>query len=93
MIAYSESKNLLFLIEAVHSSGEITELRMRKLRGKLSECTASLAFVSAFATRKDFRKFSANLAWESEAWIAENPDHMIHFNGWKYLELQNKANQ
>ncbi len=93
VIAYSESKNLLFLIEAVHSSGEITELRMRKLRGKLSECTASLAFVSAFATRKDFRKFSANLAWESEAWIAENPDHMIHFNGWKYLELQNKANQ
>ena len=93
VIAYSESKNLLFLIEAVHSSGEITELRMRKLRGKLSECTASLAFVSAFATRKDFRKFSANLAWESEAWIAENPDHMIHFNGWKYLELQTKANQ
>ncbi len=93
VIAYSEAKNLLFLIEAVHSFGEMTELRMRKLKGKLSKCTASLVFVSAFATRKDFRKFSATLAWESEAWIADNPDHMIHFNGWKYLELQTKADQ
>lgn len=91
VIAYSESKNLLFLIEAVHSSGEMTELRVRKLKGKLSECKASLVFVSAFATRKDFRKFSTTLAWESEAWIAENPDHMIHFNGWKFLELQAKS--
>lgn len=91
VIAYSESKNLLFLIEAVHSSGEMTELRMRKLKRKLSKCKASLVFVSAFAKRKDFRKFSATLAWESEAWIAENPDHMIHFNGWKFLELQTGA--
>ena len=93
VIAYSETKNLLFLIEAVHSSGEMTELRMRKLKGKLSKCKASLVFVSAFATRRDFRKFSADLAWESEAWIAESPDHMIHFNGWKFLELQAKAEQ
>lgn len=91
VIAYSESKNLLFLIEAVHSSGEMTELRMRKLKGKLSKCRANLVFVSAFATRKDFRKFSATLAWESEAWIAESPDHMIHFNGWKFLELQTEG--
>ncbi len=88
VIAYSKSRNLLFLIEAVYSSGEMTELRMRRLKEKLVKCSASLVFASAFATRKDFRKFSANLAWESEAWIAESPDHMIHFNGWKYLELQ-----
>lgn len=88
VIAYSEAKNLLFLIEAVHSSGEMTELRVRKLKDKLSKCKASLVFVSAFATRTDFRRFSASLAWESEAWIAESPDHMVHFNGWKFLELQ-----
>jgi len=22
-----------------------------------------------------------NVAWETEAWVAENPDHMVHFNG------------
>lgn len=89
VIAYSESKNLLFLIEAVHSSGEMGEIRVRKLREKLVACKASLVFVSAFATRDSFRKFSAKLAWESEAWIAESPDHMIHFNGWKFLSIHN----
>lgn len=87
VIAYSESRNLLFLIEAVHSSGEMGELRVRKLREKLAKCTASLVFVSAFATRASFRRFSADIAWESEAWIAESPDHMIHFNGWKFLSI------
>lgn len=91
VIAYSAKKNMLFLIEAVHSSGEMSELRVRKLKGKLSKCKATIVFVSAFATRKVFRKFSANLAWESEAWISDTPDHMIHFNGWKFLELQNRS--
>lgn len=87
VIAFSKSKNLLFLVEAVHSFGEMGELRVRKLREKLAKCTASLVFVSAFANRESFRKFSAKLAWESEAWIAESPDHMIHFNGWKFLAM------
>lgn len=90
VIAYSADKNLLFLIEAVHSSGEMTELRVRKLKGKLATCKPSVVFVSAFASRTAFRKFSANLAWESEAWIADNPDHMIHFNGWKFLEIHGR---
>jgi hypothetical protein len=25
------------------------------------------------------------IAWESEVWIAEDPDHMIHFNGERFL--------
>ncbi|WP_337165992.1 BsuBI/PstI family type II restriction endonuclease [Vibrio fluvialis] len=23
--------------------------------------------------------------WETEVWIADNPDHMIHFNGDRFL--------
>ena len=90
VVAYSVKKKLLFLIEAVHSSGEMDEIRVRKLRAKLTSSTANTVFVSAFATRADFRKFAANLAWESEAWIAESPDHMIHFNGWKFLSVHNQ---
>lgn len=29
----------------------------------------------------NFAKISADIAWETEVWIADNPDHMIHFNG------------
>jgi len=29
--------------------------------------------------------FASEIAWESEVWIAEDPDHMIHFNGKRFL--------
>ena len=25
------------------------------------------------------------IAWETEVWIADNPDHMVHFNGDKFI--------
>ncbi|MFS2517149.1 MULTISPECIES: BsuBI/PstI family type II restriction endonuclease [Parabacteroides] len=27
----------------------------------------------------------ADIAWETEVWIAENPGHMIHFNGDRFI--------
>lgn len=27
----------------------------------------------------------SQIGWESEAWIAEDPDHMVHFNGERFL--------
>jgi adenine-specific DNA-methyltransferase len=41
--------------------------------------------VTAFPDRVTFRKFAKDIAWETEVWIADNPDHMIHFNGDKFL--------
>ena len=87
VVAYSESKNLLLLIEAVHSYGQMSEARVRKLRNKLTSCNATIVFVSAFENKKIFRRFSSDIAWDTEAWIAEDPDHMVHFNGYKYLEV------
>ena len=52
-----------------------------KIKEKLKECTAEVVIVSAFEDKKKFRKFSDDIAWESEVWIAEDPDHMVHFNG------------
>ena len=75
------------MIEAVHSIGQMGEIRVKKLKDKLQECTAQLIFVSAFENKKIFRKFSEDIAWESEVWLADNPDHMIHFNGYKFLEI------
>ncbi len=30
-------------------------------------------------------KYLNDLAWETEVWIAEAPNHLIHFNGDKLL--------
>ncbi len=26
-----------------------------------------------------------DIAWETEVWTADSPDHLIHFNGEKFL--------
>ena len=85
IVAYSEQKNWLFLIEAVHSSGPISPIRLLELKRLAKGCTAELVFVTAFLTRETFRKFAPDIAWETEVWIADAPDHMVHFDGEKFL--------
>ena len=54
-------------------------------RRRLAEAIKGLVFVTAFETRRAMQAFASQIAWESEVWIAEDPDHMIHFNGERFL--------
>jgi type II restriction enzyme len=63
----------------------MSEIRLHELKKLLKNCNADLIFVTAFLKREDFRKWSVDIAWETEVWIADNPDHLIHFNGSKFL--------
>jgi len=85
VIAYSRTKNWLYLIEAVHSSGPISEIRLLQLQKLTKNCKAEIVFVSTFLTKPKFRRFMAEIAWETEVWIADNPDHLVHFNGDKFF--------
>ena len=44
-----------------------------------------LVFVSAFPDFAEFRRHMKDIAWETEVWIAEIPDHLIHYNGDRFL--------
>jgi hypothetical protein len=85
VIAYSKKKNWLYLIEAVHSSGPISEIRLLQLKQLSENCTADIVYITAFLNKQKFRQFITEIAWETEVWIAENPDHVVHFNGEKFL--------
>lgn len=85
VVAYNKSKNWLFMIEAVHSSGPISATRLLELEKLTASCKADRIYVTAFLDKTTFRKFVADIAWETEVWIADNPDHLIHFNGDKFL--------
>ena len=85
IIAFSRKNNWLYLIEAVHSSGPMSEMRVLELKKLLKDCKSELIFVTGFLTRTDFKKWMLEIAWETEVWIAENPDHLVHFNGHKFL--------
>ena len=50
-----------------------------------SNVTAGKIYVIAFLDFATFKKFSEQLAWETEVWIADILEHMIHLNGDKFL--------
>ena len=85
IVIYDEKRNWLFLIEAVTSHGPVSSKRWEELEEAFEGCQAGRVYVTAFATLSDFRKYSADIAWETEVWIAEKQSHMIHFNGDRFL--------
>jgi DNA (cytosine-5)-methyltransferase 1 len=85
ILAYSKAKNWLYLIECVHSSGPISQLRLVELLKLTKKCRAEVVFVTAFLNRDTFRKFAPDIAWETEVWIADAPDHVVHFDGDKFF--------
>ncbi|MDM8558230.1 BsuBI/PstI family type II restriction endonuclease [Candidatus Parabeggiatoa sp. HSG14] len=85
IITYNAAKNWLYLIEAVHSSGTINEVRLLELKELTKNCPADVIYVTTFLNKKEFKKWIVEIAWETEVWIADNPDHLIHFDGHKFL--------
>lgn len=85
VVVYDEKRKWLFLIEAVTSHGPVSPKRWFELEEAFKNCTVGLVYVTAFPDRPEFRKNAADIAWETEVWIADNPDHMIHFNGDRFL--------
>lgn len=85
VIVHFVEKNWLLLIEAVTSAGPVDGKRRKELKELLAGSKSGLVFVTAFETRRVMQSFLSQIAWESEVWIAEDPAHMIHFNGEKFL--------
>ncbi len=46
---------------------------------------SGLVFVSCFPSRAQMRKYLADIVWETEVWCADNPTHLIHLNGERFL--------
>ena len=89
IVAYSPKRHWLYLIEAVHSSGPVSPIRHLELSRLTARCKADIVYVTAFLNREAFRKFAADISWETEVWIADAPDHLIHFNGDSFMGPHN----
>jgi len=85
VIVHTPEKNWLILIEAVTSHGPIGLKRHNELKELFKGTKAGLVFVTAFLTRQAMTRYLAEIAWETEVWIAETPSHIIHFNGERFL--------
>ena len=85
VVLYSEERNWIYFIESVTSVGPMDPKRIIEINEMTTDVSAGKIFVTAFLDFKTFKKFSETLAWETEVWIADMPDHMIHLNGDKFL--------
>lgn len=85
VVVHHAEKGWLVLIEAVTSHGPVDPKRRSELKALFKGSRAGLVFVTAFLTRKALMKYLDEIAWETEVWVAESPDHLIHFNGERFL--------
>lgn len=88
VVLYSEKKNWIYFIEAVTSVGPISKKRISEIESMTEKCIAGPVYVTAFldmTSKNGFKKFIDKIAWETEVWVANNPDHLIHLNGDRFF--------
>ena len=85
VVLYRPDKNWLYFIEAFTSRGPMDPKRILEIAEMTKNVKAGKIYVTAFLDFKTYKSHSQELAWESEVWIAEMPEHMIHLNGDKFL--------
>ena len=85
VVLYREDKNWIYFIESITSVGPMDPKRIVEIEAMTKDVTAGKIYISAFLDFSTFKKFSDKLAWETEVWIADMPEHMIHLNGDKFF--------
>jgi hypothetical protein len=85
LVVYLQDRNWLVLMEAASSHGPVDGKRHGELARLFADSTAGLVYVSCFPSRNEMRKFLVDIAWETDVWCSDNADHLIHFNGERFL--------
>jgi hypothetical protein len=85
VVLYVEEKNWVYFIEAVTSVGPMSAERVYKLKKSCENSISGLIFVTAFQSMRKYKEKIMEIAWDTEVWVAEVPDHMIHLNGDRFL--------
>lgn len=85
VVLYCEDKNWIYFVEAVTSVGPMNPKRIKEILDMTKNVKSGKIFVTAFLDFKTYKKFSESLAWETEVWISDMPNHMIHLNGDRFM--------
>ncbi len=85
VLVHHVERGWLVIIEAVTSHGPVDPKRHQELKTLFADSTEGLVFVTAFLSRQAMLGYLSEIAWETEVWVAEDPSHLIHFNGERFL--------
>jgi hypothetical protein len=85
VVLWLSDKRWLVLVESVTSHGPVDSKRRIELAELFASAKGDKVYISAFPDKRTFARFAPDVAWETETWVADNPTHMVHFNGDKFL--------
>lgn len=85
IVISDEKRGWLFLIEVVTSHGPVSAKRVVELEEFTKDCPYGIVYVTAFPNAKEFKEHVDDIARETEVWLSDTPDHMIHFNGDRFI--------
>lgn len=85
IVISDEKRGWLFLVEVVTSHGTVSAKRVIELEEFTKNCPFGIVYVTAFPNAREFKKHVDEIAWETEVWLSDTPDHMIHFNGDRFI--------
>lgn len=85
VVLHYPKRDWLLLVESVTSHGPVDGKRHEELAKLFKTAKPGLVYVTAFPDKPTYKKYAVDIAWETEVWIADAPEHMIHFNGSRFL--------
>lgn len=85
VVLYVPSRKWLYFVECVTTVGPVDQKRKNDINAMTQGVDAGNVYVTAFPNFATYKKFSQDLAWETEVWIADAPEHLIHLNGDKFM--------
>jgi hypothetical protein len=82
VVLYNQISQWFYLIDV---TGCITAERAAELRDAFSHLSARLSLVSAFRCKEEWIEHVDQIAWETVVWFADEPEHLVVYNGERFL--------
>lgn len=84
-IFFDSARNWLLIVDFATHRGLIDEARRDKLDEIFCSVKPERVYITVYPDRASMSTFSGFPAWDSHAWFVHEPEHMIHFNGSRFL--------
>ena len=77
IVIYQPKTNRLYFIYAINRFGPVFKRRKDETEVLLRCCSAERVYVSVVYNRSDYGQYAPFIAWGSEVWMAQIPDHVV----------------
>lgn len=79
VLVWCPSHDCILVIEAVHSSGAVTDMRLAELCYLFKNVDVKLCYLTVLKDQSMFKRFSSTIGKDTMVWIMENTDQVIKF--------------